>query len=755
MKISLLSKKILSVSLAAAASVSCFGINVMAAGQSDPSFVEVCDYYGNTDFAASNYQDLIKYLTDCYLSHEKEIDISDYGFPANMVSRLHMAVLKSTPELFFVSNTINYTSRNVNGGTIIIDMIPNYSMSKSESDRMIGEFHSAADFYLDQLDENLSMCNDEFSKAALLHDELVLENHYQINGASIYTFMKNHFGKCEDYTRVYAYLLGQVGIYTEIVASDPLTHEWLRARIDGKYYNVDVTWDDPVPDKPGQVQHTYFLYSDESDSRHYGFFYINDTDKKYDNMLFHNYNSKLCKVSPSEKAVFAVDRAEKKIVKYNYANNTAETVIDLNDITWKSDGNKFWREAFSGLDMYDGLLYYNTPDAIYSYDPASKKTVKVAGNTYSQQYFGLRMRNGTLYGIISESPNVSGQEVYIKNLSKKIEVTGISLSKTSATINKGSSITLTANITPYEATNKSVTWSTSNSKVATVQNGKVTGVSAGTATITAKSSNGKTASCKVTVNVPVIAPTGINLNSSAMSLGKGETTKLTATVLPADASDKSVKWRTSDSKVLTVDQNGSVKAVNNGTAWITARTANGKEKSCKITVKNAPQKITLTKGILTIGVGESYTLGSSVNEGAACSKRTYRTSNSSIVKMTRTDWNGVFYGVKPGVAYVTVRTYNGKESTCKVTVKAAPTSVTISKKALTLRVGQTASLSCSIPSDSGCATRTFRTSNSNIVKMTKTNWTGDFKAIAPGTAYVTVRTYNGKESSCKVTVVKS
>ena len=365
------------------------------------------------------------------------------------------------------------------------------------------------------------------------------------------------------------------------------------------------------------------------------------------------------------------------------------------------------------------------------------------------------MRNGTLYGIISESPNVSGQEVYIKNLSKKIEVTGISLSKTSATINKGSSITLTANITPYEATNKSVTWSTSNSKVATVQNGKVTGVSAGTATITAKSSNGKTASCKVTVNVPVIAPTGINLNSSAMSLGKGETTKLTATVLPADASDKSVKWRTSDSKVLTVDQNGSVKAVNNGTAWITARTANGKEKSCKITVKNAPQKITLTKGILTIGVGESYTLGSSVNEGAACSKRTYRTSNSSIVKMTRTDWNGVFYGVKPGVAYVTVRTYNGKESTCKVTVKAAPTSVTISKKALTLRVGQTASLSCSIPSDSGCATRTFRTSNSNILKMTKTHWTGDFKAIAPGTAYVTVRTYNGKESSCKVTVVKS
>ena len=194
-------------------------------------------------------------------------------------------------------------------------------------------------------------------------------------------------------------------------------------------------------------------------------------------------------------------------------------------------------------------------------------------------------------------------------------------------------------------------------------------------------------------------------------------------------------------------------AKNNGTATITAKDSNGKTASCKVTVKNAPSKITLTKGIVTIGVGEKFTLGSSVPNGSACSKRTYRTSNSSIVKMTRTDWQGDFVGVKPGVAYVTVRSYNGKESTCKVTVKKAPSKVTISKKALTLKVGQTATLSASIPSDAGCAARTFRTSNSSVVKMTKTNWTGSFKAMKKGTAYITVRTYNGKESSCKVTVI--
>ena len=211
-------------------------------------------------------------------------------------------------------------------------------------------------------------------------------------------------------------------------------------------------------------------------------------------------------------------------------------------------------------------------------------------------------------------------------------------------------------------------------------------------------------------------------------------------------------WRTSDSKILTVDRNGSGKAVGTGTAWITARTVNGKEKSCKITVKKAPDKITLTKGVLTLGVGEKYTLGSSVNDGAASSQRTYRTSNSSIVKMTRTSWVGDFVAQKPGVAYVTVKSYNGKESTCKVTVKAAPTKVTLNKTSLTLKVGQSASLSANV-GNSGCATRTFRTSNSSVVKMTKTNWTGEFKAVKKGVAYITVRTYNGKEASCKVTVV--
>ena len=78
----------------------------------------------------------------------------------------------------------------------------------------------------------------------------------------------------------------------------------------------------------------------------------------------------------------------------------------------------------------------------------------------------------------------------------------------------------------------------------------------------------------------------------------------------------------------------------------------------------------------------------------------------------------------------------------------------LSQGVLTIKVGQKASLSANVAKDAACATRTFRTSNSSVVKMTKTYWTGEFVGVKPGVAYVTVRTYNGIEKSCKVTVTK-
>ena len=229
--------------------------------------------------------------------------------------------------------------------------------------------------------------------------------------------------------------------------------------------------------------------------------------------------------------------------------------------------------------------------------------------------------------------------------------TKIALDKTSLNVTQGSTATLKATVTPA---NNSVSWSSSDNSIATVSGGKITAKKAGTATIKAATVNGKVASCKVTV-IPYVV-----LNKTTLSLGQNETFKLTA--------NKSVTWRTSNSKIVTVDKNGNIKAVGKGKAWVTAKAANGAETACTVTVKSAPSWVKLNKGVMTLKVGQTGSLSASIPSDAACAKRTFRTSNSSVVKMTRTDWTGSFKAVKPGTAYVTVRTYNGKEASCKITV---------------------------------------------------------------------------------------
>ena len=161
-----------------------------------------------------------------------------------------------------------------------------------------------------------------------------------------------------------------------------------------------------------------------------------------------------------------------------------------------------------------------------------------------------------------------------------IEVEEVTLNKKDFSLKAGETVTLTATVKPDDATDKTVTWSTSDASVATVENGVVTAKKVGTATITAKAGD-KEATCAVTVVATPI--TSVTLDKTTASLKAGETVTLTATVKPDDATDKSVTWATSDASVATVE-NGVVTAKKVGTATITAK-AGDKEATCAITVE--------------------------------------------------------------------------------------------------------------------------------------------------------------------------
>ena len=168
------------------------------------------------------------------------------------------------------------------------------------------------------------------------------------------------------------------------------------------------------------------------------------------------------------------------------------------------------------------------------------------------------------------------------------KVTGVTLSETTKTIAIGEEFTLTATVAPADAADKTVMWMSDDSNVATVDEGKVTAVAAGTANITVTTKDGgKTATCAVTV---VNGVSGVSVNPKEKLLSIGEELVIKATITPEDAINKKVTWTSDNEAVAKVDESGKVTAINVGTAKITVTTEDGgKTATCAITVKNYPK----------------------------------------------------------------------------------------------------------------------------------------------------------------------
>ena len=325
---------------------------------------------------------------------------------------------------------------------------------------------------------------------------------------------------------------------------------------------------------------------------------------------------------------------------------------------------------------------------------------------------------------------------------------GISLNKTSMSLPVGSTGTLSATVTPNSASNKTVTWTSSNTSVATVSNGTVKAVAQGTATITARNANGNTATCTVTVTPK--AATGISLNKSSMTLTVGSSETLTATVTPSDATNKTVTWSSSNTGVATVS-NGTVKAIAQGTATITAKNSSGNTATCTVKVNpKAATGISLNKTSLTLTVGNSATLTATVTPSDAGNKTvTWTSSNTSVATVS----NGTVKAIAKGTAVITAKNASGNTATCTVTVNAkAATGISLNKTSLTLTVGNSATLTATVtPSDAGDKTVTWTSSNTSVATVSN----GTVKAVSAGTATITAKNASGNTATCKVTVNKA
>ena len=279
-------------------------------------------------------------------------------------------------------------------------------------------------------------------------------------------------------------------------------------------------------------------------------------------------------------------------------------------------------------------------------------------------------------GTATITATVDGKSVSCKvtvNGQTTVPVASVELNQTTLELIAGKEATLTATVKPDDATNKTVTWSSNNETVATVDNnGKVTAKAAGEAIITAKVGD-KQATCNVKVTAADVAVESVTLNQSSLELIAGKEATLTATVKPDNATNRTVAWESNATNVATVDNNGKVTAKAEGTAIITAK-AGDKTATCTVTVTKADVKVTqiTISGKNTLNVNDVATLTADVQPGDATNKTVVWTSeNPDVVKVE----NGKVTALMPGQAVIKATAQDGSNVVGTFTIKVSVSNV--------------------------------------------------------------------------------
>ena len=331
-----------------------------------------------------------------------------------------------------------------------------------------------------------------------------------------------------------------------------------------------------------------------------------------------------------------------------------------------------------------------------------------------------------------------------KNTEENLDLTEFSLGYGFTDLAVGESFNLTTTLTPSNSKAK-FNWVSSNSSVARVDRlGDVVGVSPGKATISVTALNGLKATCTVTVYP---APTSVAIGEKMLIMGKGEKYNLGA-ILSENSSVHKVSYTSSNSKAVGfANDNGVILAKNTGTATVVASLFNNLHDNCNIIVKEAPSSVKFNKTKLNMGLGEEFELKAVIPQNSA-SQITMHSTNPRVADV---DANGKIKAIGLGSAEIIAQTFNGHSAKCTVTVKEAPSEIELNTSDLTIKAGQTVTLSVMLPEGTASNELIFRSSDPSVCKIDKS--TGKITAKAPGTSRVSVTTYNGESQSIEVDVV--
>lgn len=342
----------------------------------------------------------------------ESINISQYEivYDATQIMELYRETINENPGLFYVNTSFTCSIRTDN---VVMEIKPTYLSEYTRADAEA--YNNKVKEILSGVDKNWT----DFEKVLYLHDYLASHARYDTGYTryNAYNLLVEQRGVCQAYTLAYMELLNGVGIENSTVSSKSLNHIWNLVQIEGEWYHVDVTWDDPTssamndepdaPDRLGYVGHQNFLLSD-------AVFMTNDhgandwTVSGCDSDKYKDWYGASVKTAfvPLDGNWYYINGY--KLIQTDAPETKSGTTVKEIEGLWRqwSNSNAWWPEPCYALWSWHGRLVHNTPDnKIVSYDPNTEKTdLLYKPDTTNGCLYGFSLSGDTATCLLAQNP---------------------------------------------------------------------------------------------------------------------------------------------------------------------------------------------------------------------------------------------------------------------------------------------------------------------------------------------------------------
>lgn len=569
------------------------------------------------------------------------IELQEFALSTNDALNLFRQVVNANPDLFYVSDELHY-SVSASDENVFFSFQPEYIGTASEIKAMAVEFEAASQKVLAEIDDSMT----DLEKALFLHDYIVKTTHYDQESVNInsvpavshtaYGCLVRRLCVCDGYALAYSYLLKQVGIESHLISGPG--HAWNAIKLNGNYYFVDATWDDPVSSMAGHgsdmfdyVGHSYFLLSgdelkaDGSSSHSSWDQNITPTDTTYSNAQFRNVTNTYAYYNDNWYYCYDMSTdpnvTKPVIAKTSDPTAVGTTLLNLPD-KWYiyNNSQSYYPGYYGGIDVSatNGKLYYTSTEKIYSIDldadTVSSEEVFTLDTDFHAGYLcGIVIIDDVLH--MGIAPDVNAKEI-ISTLDIRESATGleVELAKDQTELEfLYSGETYQLNARPIDGKfSEAVSWNSSNPAIATVDSstGLVTAITSGAVTVTATSGT-LSDTFDITIKPAV---TGLKAESQDVTINKG--TQATLEVLPENDTvlrDSDIVWSLPETenviKAVTAESEAknqkTVEGISGGAATVKFRFGE-LEYTFAISVSSPFTDFAMETTEVTIGIGSTY-----------------------------------------------------------------------------------------------------------------------------------------------------